>query len=37
MTEDVQEKGFLQKVSAGIWGFILLRGLALVVLGVFLL
>ncbi len=37
MREEVQERGFLQQVSSGIWGFVLLRGLALLILGVFLL
>jgi uncharacterized membrane protein HdeD (DUF308 family) len=37
MTEDVQEKGLLQQVSSGIWGFVLLRGIALLILGVLLL
>jgi uncharacterized membrane protein HdeD (DUF308 family) len=37
MTAEVKEKGFFQQVCSGIWGFVLLRGIALLILGVLLL
>jgi uncharacterized membrane protein HdeD (DUF308 family) len=37
MNEQIQERGLLQQISAAVWGWVLLRGLVLLILGLLLL